>query len=329
VRSLIRIILVAVGVIVVLLGGAAAFFRQPALAGLPYLGEARAAPERLRADVRFLTVDVRPRSAERTDNLDRAASYIATEFRKAGGRVRNQAFRARKREYHNVIADFGPDDSNRMLLVVGAHYDAFSSTGDLPGADDNASGTAGLLEIARLFRTHAPDGPVELVAFANEEPPFFGSEEMGSAVHAQSLAAGHRPVAGMICLEMIGLFHGQQVWPAWILSLIYPHRADFVAVSGGWPDRSLTRIVKRAVEGAGQIPVYSFTGPREMSDASDHRNYWSRGWPAVMVGDTAYLRNFNYHTIRDTPDKLDYVAMAHVVDGVYNGTLWITRRTRP
>src|SRR5207247_5603564 len=108
----------------------------------------------------------------------------------------------RGRTYRNVIASFGTDD--RPLLIVGAHYDAFAARRYLPGADDNASGTAGLLELARLLGARRPTGPVQLVAFANEEPPFFGSQQMGSAVHAESLASEQRPVAGMICLEMIG-----------------------------------------------------------------------------------------------------------------------------
>ena len=297
--------------------------RQPAVGSLAYLGRSHASAEALRRHVSFLTSDVRPRSAEHPENLDRAAAYIANAFRSAGGRVTEQVFLARKRTYRNVIADFG-SPAGKDLLVIGAHYDAFASTGDLPGADDNASGTAGLLEVARLLHERAPDGAVELVAFTNEEPPFFGTEEMGSAVHARSLEARHIHPS-MICLEMIGDFHDRQVWPAWILEAIYPNRHDFIAVSGGWDDRTLTRIVKKAILGTHSIRVYSFTGPREMSDASDQRNYWANGWPAVMITDTAYLRNPNYHTARDTADRLDYAQMAEVVDGVYNAALWITR----
>jgi hypothetical protein len=99
---------------------------------------------------------------------------------------------------------------------------------------------------------------------------------------------------------------------------VYPSRGDFIAVAGGWPDRNLARWLKRGIAGAGGVPVVSFTGPRETSDASDQRNYWSRGWPAVMVTDTAFLRNPNYHTLGDTAATLDYRRMAAVVDGVFN-----------
>jgi Zn-dependent M28 family amino/carboxypeptidase len=259
---------------------------------------------------------VRPRGADQPENLDRAAAYIAERFREAGARVSEQPFSERGRTYRNVIADFGPPAGEK--LIVGAHYDAFTSTGDLPGADDNASGTAGLLELARLLGVRAPRRPVELVAFTTEEPPFFGSENMGSAVHAAQLQRSRMGVTGMICLEMIGYFHREQTWSSPLLGMMYPSKGDFVAVTGGWPDRELARDMKAAMRGAGGVDVYSFTGPREMLDASDQRNYWSRGWRAVMVTDTAYLRNPNYHTKRDTSDTLDYEKMARVVDGVFN-----------
>ncbi|MEA2337294.1 MAG: hypothetical protein QOE82_1301, partial [Thermoanaerobaculia bacterium] len=179
-------------------------------------------------------------------------------------------------------------------------------------------GTAGLLELAHLLGAAHPSEPLMLVAYTNEEPPFFGSEEMGSAVHAASLARAHRAVKGMICLEMIGYYAPQQSWPAPMFSLLYPNRGDFIAIAGGWSDRQLARWLKRGVLGAGGIPVVSFTGPRETSDASDQRNYWSRGWPAVVVTDTAFLRNPNYHTSGDTAMTLDYRRMAAVVDGVFN-----------
>lgn len=233
-------------------------------------------------------------------------------------------FEARGRRYANVIAHFGPAATGEPLLVVGAHYDAFGETGNLPGADDNASGTAGLLELARLLGLDEPKGPVVLVAFANEEPPFFGSEQMGSAVHAESLASTNRAVRGMICLEMIGYYANKQSWPNALFALLYPDDGDFIGVTGGWADRQIARVVKRAIAGAGGIRAVSYSGARATSDASDHRNYWSRGWTAVMVTDTAYLRNPNYHTSGDVAATLNYEKMARVVDGVLSATLHLS-----
>ena len=264
---------------------------------------------------------MRPRDVAHPANLDAAATYVKAEFSRTGGSVSEQVFTARKHTYRNIICAFGPQERNLPLLVVGAHYDAFSMTGDLPGADDNASATAGLLELARLLTSQPPKIPVELVAYTTEEPPFFGSEEMGSAIHAESLRRANRNVKAMLCLEMIGYFRGDQRWDSWALGTFYPRRGDFIGVAGGWEDRNLARRVKSAMRSAGGPPVLSFTGPRSMLDASDHRNYWSHGYRAVMITDTAYQRNPNYHDRGDTEDTLDYSRMARVVDGVFNAIL--------
>jgi hypothetical protein len=308
VRSLLRI---ATAVLVASLGGAA-LIRQPVLTTLRSAGNApRADAEALRKHVVFLTTTAAPRGAAHPENLDRASTYIENAFRAAGARVTLQEFDARKRHYRNVIAHFGPNRG--APLIVGAHYDAFCETGPLPGADDNASGTAGLIELSRLLGKTNVATPIVLVAYATEEPPFYGSAQMGSAVHASSLDGR---IAGMICLEMIGYYADRQTWPNWTFAALYPARGDFIAVGGGWRDRGLARHVKRALQGAG-MRAYSFTGPRQTLDGSDHRNYWIAGHEAVLVTDTAYLRNPHYHTRDDTADTLDYDRMARVVDGIF------------
>ena len=309
-RSLLRILL---AVTVIVLAGAATI-RQPVLRGLRYEDGERASAAALRRDVQFLTRDVSPRGARNPENLDRAADFIAHSFRESGALVEIQEFDARGRRYRNVFARFGP--AHGRPLVIGAHYDAFCETGDLPGADDNASGVAGIMELARLLGRSPQTASIVLAAWSTEEPPFFGSDEMGSAVHAESLA--REDVVGMICLEMIGYYSEKQSWPNRVFAALYPARGDFIAVGGGWSDRALVRRVKRGIRGAGGINVCSFTGPREILDASDQRNFWSHGWPAVLVTDTAFLRNPNYHTAGDTAETLDYEKMARVVDGVFN-----------
>jgi Zn-dependent M28 family amino/carboxypeptidase len=305
-RSLLRISLAVAAI----LAAVVVIIRQPTFTTLPLNAATRASAERLRDDVRVLTSA--PRDAAHSAW---AAQYIARAFTAAGARVTEQLFVARRGSYRNVIAEFGPRDEKQPLLIVGAHYDSFGDTGANPGADDNASGVAGLLEIARILKTTPPKSPVMLVAYANEEPPFFGSEQMGSAVHAESVAK--RTVAGMICLEMIGYFAAHQTWTTPVLAAMYPSRGDFIAVTGGWSDRALARHVKRAIGGN----TVSFTGPRSMLDASDQRSYWARGTTAVMVTDTAYLRNPNYHTAHDTALTLDYERLARVVDGVANAVI--------
>jgi hypothetical protein len=324
VRSLLRICFAVAVLSGIGLVALAAILRQPTLSSLPFKSQARADSVALQKHVVFLTTDVRPRSAAHVDNLHRAAAYIAAHFRAATPRTHLQQFTARGKRYSNVVAHFGPATAAEPLLVVGAHYDAFGDTGNLPGADDNASGTAGLLELARLLAHQRLDRPIMLVAYANEEPPFFGSEDMGSAVHAAAVADSRRAVAGMICLEMIGYYAAEQSWPNALFALLYPSEGDFIGVTGGWSDRQLARNVKRAIAGAGGVRVVSYSGFRETADASDHRSYWARGWSAVMVTDTAYLRNPNYHTRHDLAETLDYDKMARVVDGLLNAALHLS-----
>ncbi len=128
----------------------------------------------------------------------------------------------------------------------------------------------------------------------------------------------------MICLEMIGYYTGAQSWPNGLFALLYPDAGDFIGVAGGWADRKLAKVLKRSIAGAGGVRAVSYSGFRETSDASDHRNYWAHGWPAVMVTDTAYLRNPNYHTAADLAETLDYEKMARVVDGVFSATLHLS-----
>lgn len=321
VRSILRVLLAVVIIVLVACGAAAVALRQPTLTRIAYRSTARSDAALLRRHVAFLTTAAIPRDAQHPEMLDAAAAYIAAVFRSSGAEVEEQRYAARGATYRNVIARYGPADDRRPVVIIGAHYDAFSANVSLPGADDNASGTAGLLELARLMQQSPPAGPVLLVAYSTEEPPFFGSDQMGSAVHAQSLSQASRPVKAMISLEMIGCFSGVQTWESPLLSFFYGDSPDFIGVTGGWDDRALVRTIKKAMRGAGGVDVVSFNGPREMLDASDQRNYWARGWSAAMITDTAFLRNPRYHTIHDTADTLDYVKMARVVDGVLNATL--------
>jgi len=320
-RSLARIVLGVSAVSAALWIAAAVVMRQPVFGDTPFQGRLRSDPRALRRHVETLTTTMHPRDARHPENLDRAAEYIERSFAGAGASVTVQPFVVNGSTYRNVVANFGPAAIDLPLLIVGAHYDAFGGRTGLPGADDNASGTAGLLELARLLGASPPRTPVALVAYPNEEPPYFGSERMGSFVHAEELRTSGRAVSGMICLEMIGYFGAEQRYDSWVIDALYPRSGDFIAVAGGWDDRALLRGVKKAMRGAGGVRVLSLTGPREMLDASDQRNYWMRGWPAVMITDTAYLRNPNYHAATDVAGTLDYVRMARVVDGIYNATM--------
>lgn len=273
--------------------------------------------DRLKSHVRMLSETLHPRSVEELTNLEAAADYIHAEFTAAGAAVADQWFEDRGEKYRNVIARFGPADG--PLLVIGAHYDSFETT---PGADDNASGIAGLIELAGLLGRHPPPRPVELVAFTTEEPPHFRNGSMGSAVHAESLRAAGREVSLMLALEMIGWFSDapdSQAYPLPGMKLFYPDKGNFIAIIGRFSDWADTRQVKAAMAGSSDLPVYSMNTLTLIPgvDFSDHRNYWAEGYPALMITDTAFYRNPHYHEAGDTYDKLDYRRMAQVVEGVY------------
>jgi hypothetical protein len=295
---------------------AVATITQPAFSSAASHRPSGARRERLRSSVEMLATTLQPRDFDHPGGLDRAAAYIAAELREAGGRVHEQPFEVQGRTYKNVVALFGPETTERV--VVGAHYD---TEGARPGADDNASGVAGLLELARLLGEHPPPATVELVAYSLEEPPNFRTENMGSHVHAASLAAAKVRVRAMLALEMIGYFSDasdSQQFPLGALRWLYPTSGNFITVVGRLGEGRLVRQVKRAMQAGGDLPVRSINAPAFVTgiDFSDHRSYWKQGYPAAMITDTSFYRNPNYHTDQDLPETLDYERMAQVVGGV-------------
>ena len=282
---------------------------QPFVAARPWSGE-KASSRSLEDHVRMLA-EMLPERSDDADKLDAAAGYVFSEFHKHG-QPEFQTFDVRGIEYKNVVLPF--DENSPRTIVVGAHYDAYAG---LPGADDNASGVAGLLELARLLRQTRPAINVELVAYALEEPPYFGTHDMGSHHHASGTDAELA-----IVLEMIGYFRdepGSQHYPLPLLRQLYSDRGDFIALVGRFQEIPTVRTMKSAFLGAAGIPTYSLTFLPSIPGVglSDHSSYWAKGRNAVMVTDTAFERNPFYHTKDDTPEKLDYERMAEVVNGIY------------
>lgn len=273
-----------------------------------------ASADRLKADVVALVDELGPRHHDRPDRLDAVAHRIFDRFKVLGLATEGQRVPSDLPDAINVIGRLGP--AKGPVVVVGAHYDAYKNT---PGADDNASGVAGLLELARLLVNNPPPITVEFVAYANEEPPYFRSDEMGSRVHAASVV--ERDVVLMISLECIGTFsdeRGSQHFPFFLMRALYPSRGDFIGVVGRSSQGAVVREVKRAMMAQDGVAVEAIAAPTWVQgiDWSDHLAYWDEGFDAVMITDTALNRNDAYHEAEDTPDRLDYVRMAAVIDGV-------------
>jgi Peptidase family M28/Bacterial PH domain len=301
------------------------YVTQPLIGGANIPSPSSVDPTKLETHVRTLSQSFVPRDESHPENLDRCAAYIRQEFERANARASEQPFTVDGKTYRNVIAHFGPE--TKEMVVVGAHYD---TAGPLPGADDNASGVAGLLELARLLGNRQLPIRVELVAYTLEEPPFFRSEQMGSAIHAKALKREGAVVRVMFSLEMIGYFsdaRDSQRFPSSVFSLYYPTEGNFISVVGKIGDGMLVRRIKKAMTGATSLPVYSINAHRLIRgvDLSDHSSYWRAGYPAVMITDTAFYRNANYHTLDDTAEKLDYRRMGQTVEGVYAAVIDMTR----
>ena len=279
--------------------------------------------EKLYSHVKFLT-DLRPfRNYMNTDSLESVVSYLKKHLKQWGYEPKEQMWKAQGHEYKNLIASYNPQKSRR--LIVGAHYDVF---GEMPGADDNASAVAGLLETARLLSEDKPDLDyrVDFVAYCLEEPPFFATDKMGSYIHAESLRKKRADVIGMICYEMIGYFSeepGSQSYPNERLRTIYPDRGDFIVVVGIEAYRKFTEKVFKNMKQVNEVDtqVICFPDKNGYASMSDQRNYWRFGYPALMINDTSFLRNLNYHQKTDTIDTLNFEKMAGVVNGAFNAVI--------
>lgn len=272
--------------------------------------------------VKTLSVDIGPRNFDHFDSLMRTSEYIQRNFQSIGYKVELQKYTVAERVVENIIVSVGPKNAER--IIVGAHYDTF---GNQVGADDNASGIAGLLALAKLLKDNKQKlkKRVDLVAFTLEEPPFFRSEGMGSYIHAKSLNDKDVNIFGMISLEMIGYFstkEDSQEYPLGILHLFYPNKGNFIGVVSDISSWSLKSELSDHMSNA-DIDVQTLAAPASLVgvDFSDHLNYWKFGYDAVMVTDTAFYRNTNYHQETDTIETLDFANMTEVIRGVYYGVL--------
>ncbi len=309
--------------------------------------------ERLRGHVEVLAVEIGQRSYLAPEGLDRAADYIEGRFRSyeaaPTSTVLLQSYRmpelpderlhrctpvecptgqpvppVSEIEFRNLALEIRGTKRPDEVLVIGAHYDSdgCESGGCNPGADDNASGTAALLELAREFHANPRERTVRLVAFTNEEEPFFHTQAMGSLVFASRDDRPDEMVVGMLSLETIGYYSdepGSQDVP-WIMSAFFdmPTVGNFITFVGDWDSEDFVRASLSAFRRTVSFPSEGLVtyGWVEGVDWSDHWSYWQQGVPAVMITDTAPNRNRCYHKPCDTADTLDYDRMAHVVTGL-------------
>jgi hypothetical protein len=272
----------------------------------------------LKKTVHVLAREIGSRGYNQMSELSRTIEYISKELTEYGYTVLDQPYEYRGNMYKNIYVEKAGTKEPDKILVIGAHYDTVTGT---PGADDNASAVAGLLELARLLAETPLNKTVHFVAFTLEEPPLFRSKKMGSYVYAKSLKQAGRNVEGMICLEMIGYFTdepGSQVFPLPFMRWFYPTTGNFITLVSNIESRGFLKRVKSGFKKGSDLPVETLSTVFIVPgvDFSDHRNFWKHGYKALMVTDTAFYRNPQYHGIGDVPEILDYERMTEVVLGL-------------
>lgn len=267
--------------------------------------------------VKFLTT-LRPfRNYQNPESLEKVCRYLKGEFDKYGLETVEQPFTARGSYYKNIIASYNREKQRRM--IVGAHYDVCE---DQPGADDNASAVAGLLETARMVAEAKPniDYRIDFVSFCLEEWPFFATQKMGSYIHAESINEFKADIIGLINFEMIGYFHnGDQEYPNASLRKIFPEKANFIAVVGKRSYHEFNQKVYELMKVDAGIDVQMIDDPmvESLAGLSDQCSFWEFDIPALMITDSSFIRNPNYHKISDDIDTLSFDHMKEVVTCAY------------
>lgn len=279
--------------------------------------------ENLYRHVEALSVRIGERHLWKENSLREAMEYIDSELRSYGYEVWHQTYPC----YGQNVSNLSVEKSGTKkgdLIVIGAHYDTVPGT---PGADDNASAVAGLLELARLFQMIQPPKTLRFVAFVNEEPPCFGFSNMGSMVYANYLKEHKIPLEVMISLEMIGYFREERIqrFPLPGMELFYPKAGNFIGVVGNIPSHRYIRLLKNGIRKYSLIDARSLTAPEFFGgiNLSDNYSFWRHGYRAVMVTDTSFFRNPNYHQETDTIDTLHFGGMSEVIKGLFYTLLTI------
>lgn len=274
--------------------------------------------KQLRRHVYTLAEQIGERNVFHPQQLDEAADYITQVWRKQGYQITPQEYTVRGIHSANLAITKPGITQPDQIILVGAHYDSVTGS---PGANDNGSGIAALLELSQLLNHDAPAKTIRFVAFVNEEPPFFFTRQQGSYFYAQEAHRRGDSIELMIALETIGYYrnepHSQRYPP--LFRFFYPDRANFVSFVSNFRSRKAMRKLAQLFSQCSDFPLehvatFSFIPGVAWSD---HLSFWRQNYPALMVTDTAFYRYPYYHTAEDTAEKVDYISLAKVTMGLY------------
>ena len=273
--------------------------------------------ERLRVHVERLASEIGERNVWRPEALHTAADYICDIWRQFGYEVYVQGYKAENVWSENLVIEILGGDRANEIVLAGAHYDSVRGS---PGADDNASGIAALLEVARLLAGLKPARTLRLVAFVNEESPFFYFGEMGSKVYARAARERNDDIRAMISFEMLGCYNdqpGSQSYPPF-MRWFYPDQGNFIGFVSNLKSRHTLKEFSQAFAASSDFPFETLASPAIVPGVawSDQISFWRHGYQALMVTDTAFYRYQHYHQATDTPEKINYTQMARVVEGL-------------
>lgn len=274
--------------------------------------------DEMAADVQKLAGEIGERNLERYAQVTASAGFIETSLAAAGFHPRRDGYVVAGYQCDNIEAELPGTSAPQEIVVVGAHYDSVPGS---PGANDNGSGVAATLALARRFAGKPCARTIRFVAFVNEEPGHFQTELMGSWVYAKRCRERGDGITAMVSLETIGCFSdvaGSQKYPVLALGLVYPTAGNFIAFVGDVSSRALVRRALGSFRKHARIPSEGAALPASVPGVgwSDHWSFWQHGYPAIMVTDTAPFRYPHYHKPTDTPDRLDYAAMARVTSAM-------------
>jgi len=271
--------------------------------------------QNLSRHVEMLSGIIGPRNLVQYDNLMAAADYIVRVGSDYSQQPQIQQYSCEERRVQNIIFEKRGEAGPEEIIIVGAHYDTVL---DSPGADDNGSGVAALLELIRLLQSYDNRRTFRFVAFTLEEPPFFNTEQMGSWRYARQCSLNKDKILAMMSLEMLGYFTDEpmsQEYPIREMLFAYPERGSFIGVVGNRESAKLTNSFSNFLKEAALIKVETLISDAEVPgvDLSDHASFWKFGYPALMVTDTAFFRNPYYHTSKDTADRVNFKKFTNVV----------------
>jgi len=314
-KRIIRLFII-ISVTVVVMKTSAFGWRRLEQVDLKFSQQDYLAAQRLRQRVKYLSEDIGIRDYLNYANLEKSARFVEEEFKDLGYTTEIMEYKIDKRLFKNIIATNSKYKKPGPAVIVGAHYDTCSN----PGADDNASGVAGLIELAYLLKDEQTGATIKFIAFVNEEPPFFMSQDMGSSVYVRQAKKKREDILGAVILESIGYYRQEpnsQEYPA-PLGIFYPNQGNFITMVSNFPSAGMLKILARGFRKASNFPLECFTGPTFIPGVSfsDNWSFWQEGYRAIMVTDTAFLRNPNYHSQADLPHTLDYRKMALVIKGL-------------